>query len=203
MRITVFVGIGFLLASTSLFAQRVDDALLKQVTSETCDELGKVDFSQKTPNEVKLSLGLSLMKVVGQHQTELKAFGVSPTDPRSLEGLGVDVGMRLATECPVFLNALTSNPNTIEELVNRGSGGTISGTLLKIVGGEFTCLQIADAKGKIEKVWWMEYFNGSNRLLVDAKSYLNRPVKISYTEKEIYNSTLNDYVKIKVITGIE
>ena len=204
MKITVLFCIGCVLASTSLFGQRIDDALMKQITRETCDELGKVDFSKKTPNEVKLALGLSMVKVVGLHQSELKGYGLSLEDPKSLEGLGTEVGMRLATSCPVFVDALTRNPNTIEELANRTSPTkSISGKLLKIVSGDFTYLQVEDASGKIEKLWWMEYFEGSNRLLVDAKSQLNRPVRINYTEKDVFNSTLNDYVKIKVITGIE
>lgn len=204
MKITVLFCIGWVLASTSLLAQRVGDGLMEQITKETCDELAKVDFSKKTPNEVKLSLGLSLVKVVGLHQTELKVYGLSLNDPKTLEGLGTDVGVRLATSCPVFVDALTRNPDTIEELANKTSSTrTISGKLLKIVGGDFTYLQVEDASGKLEKVWWMEYFDGSNRLLADAKNLVNRPVRINYTEKEVFNSTLNDYVKIKVITGIE
>jgi len=49
----------------------------------------------------------------------------------------------------------------------------------------------------------MEYFDGSTRLITEPQKYLNKPIRIRYVEKEIFNSTLNDYVKIKVITGME
>jgi hypothetical protein len=75
--------------------------------------------------------------------------------------------------------------------------------LVKIAEGEFTHLQVEDANGRIEKLWWMEYFNGSNILLADPQGQLNKPIKVNFVEREIFNSTLRDYVKVKVITGIE
>ena len=55
----------------------------------------------------------------------------------------------------------------------------------------------------IEKLWWMEYFEGSGRLITNAGDMLNKDVKVKYTEKEIYNATLKEYIKIKVIAGLE
>jgi len=64
-------------------------------------------------------------------------------------------------------------------------------------------LKVEDTKGKIEKLWWMEYFQGSKTLLTDPNSRLNKPITVKYTEREVFNSTLGDYVKIKIITGID
>src|SRR5262245_11716268 len=144
---------GYFLLTTSLLGQGVSDAFMKQITRETCNELTNVDFSSKTPEELKVSLGLALVKVMGQHQSELKSFGVSMTDGKGVEKLATDVGMRLVTDCPPFVDALTKNPNTIKELAQTHSAtGRISGKLVKIVGGEFTHLQVEDTKGKIEKL---------------------------------------------------
>jgi hypothetical protein len=74
---------------------------------------------------------------------------------------------------------------------------------VKIVGGDLTYLQVEDDKGKVEKLWWMEYFDGSNVLAADPQRRLNKPIKVKFVEKEIFNSTLKDYVKVKVITGVE
>jgi hypothetical protein len=81
--------------------------------------------------------------------------------------------------------------------------GSISGKLVKVVSGDFTHLQIEDLKGKVERVWWLEYFDGSNKLMTDPQGQLNKLIKVNYVEREMFNSTLKDYVKIKVITGIE
>ena len=203
MKTTVVLTIGCLLMTTTLFAQRASDDLMKQITKETCDELSRVDVAKQTTDELKISLGFALVKVMGQHQADLKLVGISTTDSKSVEKLAVDVGMRLVADCPTFFETLTKNPNHIKELAQNEPSGTISGKLVRIVGGDFTHLLIEDAKGKIERLWWMEYFNGSNSLLGRAESQLNRPVRVSYVEREMFNSTLNDYVKVKVITRID
>jgi len=203
MKRLLFIALCHTLLATSLFAQGAGDTFMKQITQETCDGVAKIDFSKKTPDEFKLSLGLVLVKVMGQHQDELKSLGVNPGDPKSLEKVATEVGMRLAADCPVFVEALTRNPETIRDFAQGQASGNVSGKLLKIVGGEFTYLQVEDDKGKIEKLWWMEYFDGSNKFLGDRQKFLNRTVRVDYVEKEMFNSTLNDYVKIKVITGIE
>jgi hypothetical protein len=204
MKRTLLIAIGYFLLATSLSGQGTNDVFIKQITRETCDEVTKIDFSKKTADEFKLSLGLVLVKVMGQHQDELRSRGVNPGDPKSLEKVATEVGMRLATDCPVFVEALTRNPDTIREFSEgESSSGNVSGKLLKIVGGEFTYLQVEDDKGKIQKLWWMEYFNGSNKFLADPQRQLNKTVRIDYVEKEMFNSMLNDYVKIKVIKGIE
>ena len=56
--------------------------------------MSKLDFANQTADELKVSLGLSLVKVMGQHEMELKSFGINTSDPKSLERLAMDVGMR-------------------------------------------------------------------------------------------------------------
>ena len=203
MKTTIVLTIGCLLMATTLFAQDATDGLIKQITKDTCVELSRLDFSKQTTDELKVSLGLALVKVMGQHQAELKSAGFNTSDSKSVEKLAVDVGMRLVTDCPTFFETLTKNPNHIKELALNESSGTISGKLVRIVGGDFTHLLIEDTKGKVERLWWMEYFSGSNVLLSNPQTQLNRSLKVSYVEREIFNSTLNDYVKVKVITRID
>ena len=63
-------------------------------------------------------------------------------------------------------------------------------------------MQVKNADGKIEKIWWMEYFEGANNLL-SGKIKINKTISVHYVEREIYNGRLKDYVKIKVATGVE
>ena len=203
MKTTMALVLAQMLTATMLFAQAAGDGLTKQITREACAELSKLDFTNQTADELKVSLGLSLVKVMGQHETELKSFGINTSDPKSLERLAMDVGMRLVTDCPAFYDALSKNPNTVKDLALSESSSRISGKLLKVVAGEFTHLLIEDPSGKIEKLWWMEYFNGSNALLINPQSQINRSFRFTYVEREIFNSTLKDYVKVKVITRLD
>ena len=203
MKTTIAFMLAHTLTATMLFAQAAGEGLTKQITKEACVELSKLDFSKQTADELKVSLGLVLVKVMGQHEGDLKSYGINTSDPKSLERLAMDVGMRLVTDCPAFYDALSKNPNTVRDLALSESAARVSGKLLKIVGGEFTHLLVEDPSGKIEKLWWMEYFNGSNALLISPQSQLNRSFRFTYVEREIFNSTLKDYVKVKVITRLD
>ena len=209
MKTFVQVCFGILLFTCVSFAQAVPPLqaeLLKKLAREACQEIKQVDFSQKTEDEMKLALGLPLVTVFGRHQDELKAAGYNLLDAKSSEKLGNDVGVQLVFECPDFMNTMVKNSKVITDIAQRnkqGASGVISGSLLNIAGGDFSYLQVADDKGKIEKLWWMEYFDGANILAVNPQNRLNKPIKVHYVEREMFNSTLKDYVKIKVITGIE
>jgi hypothetical protein len=171
---------------------------------EACDEFSKVDFSNKSTEDLKMTLGFALLNSAGRHQAELKNVGIDAFDKQSMEKLGEQIGARLALECPGFLSAMTQKPERLQEIVSgKEVTGSISGKLLKIVPGDFTYLQVEDTKGKIEKLWWMEYFDGSTKLVTDPQNRLSKAIKVTYVEREMFNSTLSDYVKIKVIRKIE
>lgn len=175
---------------------------------ETCEEIGKKDLSNKTMEELQVELGFAMIPVVTKYQDELQTvLGVNLEDQQGLENMGRQIGMQLAKDCPAFLKIFANNPGVVKEINSRPgketTGGSVSGTLLKIVPGDFSYIQVKDAAGKIEKIWWMEYFEGSDKLTTNAQKYLNKPVKVNYTEKEVYNSILKEYVKVKIITGVE
>ncbi|HET9215580.1 MAG TPA: hypothetical protein VFR18_01295, partial [Terriglobia bacterium] len=140
MKTIIALVLAHTLTMTTLFAQLAGEGLTKQITREACAELSKLDFSKQTADELKVSLGLALVKVMGQHEAELKSSGISTSDPKSLERLAMDVGMRLVTDCPAFYDTLSKNPNTVKDLALSESSARISGKLLKVVAGEFTHL---------------------------------------------------------------
>ncbi|HMK04869.1 MAG TPA: hypothetical protein VK489_11785 [Ferruginibacter sp.] len=209
MKKIILPGICALLISSSLFSQVGKDSLLKRMARETCDEITKKNLANKTMDEIQMEMGMAMIPIVTKYADELQAtFGFSLEDQQGLESVGKEIGMQLARDCPAFLKLIINNPSVLKEM-KAGNNEKIveyrhiSGTLIKIVPGDFSYLQVRDASGKVEKLWWMEYFDGSNSLTTDPQKRLNKPVKVSYVEKEIYNAALKDYVKIKVITSIE
>lgn len=171
-----------------------------------CAEVSQEDVSTKSATQIQAMMGLAMIKVVAAHQAELTAAGINIADPSAVQAFGRRVGVQLVGQCPAFFTALAKNPDALKQVANaavNSPSGTISGTLRKIAGGDFSYLQVEDTRGKIEKLWWMEYFQGSKILLTDPNSRLNKPITVKYTEREVFNSTLGDYVKIKIITGIE
>ena len=184
------------------------DELMKTMATETCQELSKSDLKNKTADELKLALGLPLVVVAGRHQAELQKFGINMADKQGAETLGRDIGFQLAASCPNFVTAMFGNAGTLSEIVKSNNASkvvtqSISGKLVEIVKGDFTYLQVEDGKGKLEKLYWMEYFEGANILVINPQSRLQKPITVNYVEKEIFNSALKDYLKVKIITGIE
>jgi hypothetical protein len=182
------------------------DDVVRAMAKDVCTELSQADVSTKAWSQIQATLGLAMVKVVAAHQAEITASGINMTDPNVLQAFMRRVGAQFPGQCPAFLTELSKNPDIFKQAANavvNSPGGTISGTLRKIVGGDFSYLQVEDTKGKIEKLWWMEYFQGSKTLLTDPNPRLNKPITVKYTEREVFNSTLGDYVKIKIITGIE
>lgn len=210
----------FLFASTVLSAQVVNgpapvskDSLMKLMAKETCEEIAKKDLSNKTMEELEMELGLAMMPVVLKYQEALKTSGYDMEDQQGMMNMGKEVGMQLAKDCPAFLKMFVNNPGVLKEALDKKETigkekmevlpANVFGTLVKIVPGDISHIQVKDGTGKIQKLWWMEYFEGSNKLISEPAKFLNKTVQVSYVEKEIYNSTLKDYVKVKIITGIE
>ena len=208
MKKYIVFAVCFLLISIAAQAQMPKDSLMKIMAKETCTEISKKDLAGKSMDELEMELGLAMLPVVAKYQEELKTiFGFDMEDPKSMEGMGREVGMQLAKDCPAFLKMFMSNPEAMKEITGKDKNvpavSIINGTLLKVVNGDFTYIQVKDGSGKIEKLWWMEYFEGSNKLINELDKQLNKPVRVSYIEKEIYNSTLKDYMKLKIITGMD
>ncbi len=207
MKKILFCCLALLVITASVNAQVSKDSLLKLMSKETCTEITNKDFSGKNMDELQMELGLAMMPVVLKYQEELQTvFGISGIEDQSgMEKMGMEIGLQLAKDCPAFLKMFVNNPGALKEIVGNNTDAavmSISGTLLKVVTGDFTYIQIKDASGKTEKLWWMEYFEGSSKL-TGAATMVNKQVKAKYIEKEIYNATLKEYIKIKVITGLE
>lgn len=207
MKKIILFSICFLLFSVSMYSQISKDSLIKLMSNETCEEIGKKDFSNKNMDELQVELGMAMLPIIAKYENELKTvLDVSMDDQKGLENMGRLVGMQLAKDCPAFLKIFMNNPQAIKDVTGKNietSSGSTSGILLKIVPGDFAYIQVKDGSGKTEKIWWMEYFDGSDKLVNSPQNYLNKAVKVNYVEKDMYNSTLKEYVKVKIITGIQ
>jgi hypothetical protein len=199
----IFLTVFFFCAVATGKAQITKDSLLKAMSKEVCEDVVKKDFKDKTADEIQMQIGLSFIPVMGKYEKELKAvYGDVMAGTDGMEKVGEDLGMRLVLECPAFLQIMASNPGIVKK-TEQVAGNTITGTLVKIVPGEFTYLLIKDNKGKQVKIWWMGAFDGSDELSRNPQSWVSKKVIVSYTEKELYSAGLKKYNTIKIAAGIE
>jgi hypothetical protein len=193
------------LSFTIAFSQSSKDSLMTTLANEACTEISKTDYSSKTLDELQIDLGMAMMPSFQNHQEEIeKYFDVDFTDQKAMQQIGTQIGLKLANNCPAFLKLMRDKSADLADMSGAkpvtSAGGIVSGTLSKIVPGEVTYFVVKSADGKMEKIWWMEYFKGAEKI---SSTNLNKPVKISYTEKEIYNAVLKDYIKQKVAVAVE
>ncbi len=188
------------------FSQTKKENILKLMSKDVCDELNKKEISGKTKEELQTELGLAMMPIFSKYLTELKSiYDFEEFDQESGYKIGKDVGMQLAVDCPAFMKLFMNNTEAVSEIAEKRKNKDLklSGTLLKINNADISFIEIKDNNGKIEKVYWLEYFDGSNTLMNESAKLLNKKITITFTEKEIYKSTLKDYSKIKIITSLK
>lgn len=205
--IRFMIVVGIMVAAITGQAQNSKDSLMKLVTKDVCDELSTKNLSGKNMDEMQMEIGLAFMPALMKHKEALeKEIGGDVTGKDGMEKMGQEIGMRLVTECPAFLKLMSSmdpsamgKPDVIRTTVGSAS---IKGTLVKVVPGELTHLLVKDSKGKTVKIWWMDYFDGSDDMADNPQKIINKKVTVDYTEKEVYSAALKQYIKIKVATGI-
>jgi hypothetical protein len=196
-------------------AQTAKDSLLTKMSKETCVELEKKDLSNLTMENVQNELGMVLMPVLMNNSESIeKVFGGSVTDMDAMQKLMMELSMKLSMTCPKMREVsmqLASggkgptpkagkSPERIEEIKE---GDAMKATLVAVTPGDITTLNIKDAKGKMIKSYWLEYFENSDILKANPKAYLNKKVMVEFVEKSVYDAARKTYKTIKVITSID
>jgi hypothetical protein len=201
-------------------AQITKDSLLKIMGKEACEDISKKDLSTLNVKNAQSEIMMMLMPTVTKHMTDIQKVYGNITDQSIMQKMGTDLGMKLITDCPKFMEFSIKMAGAKENMGEtegvkmppppRASGtGTgdnaesVSGTLQAINPADITSISIKDSKGKISKLYWLEYFDNADILKDSSKKFLNKKVIVSYMEKSVYDAAKKDYKTIKVITGIE
>ncbi len=202
--------------SFSAAAQMSKDSLLKIMSKEACDDISKKDLSKVTAKNAQTEISMMLMPTMTKHMADIQKVYGNITDQKVMQKMGTDLGMKLVTDCPKFMEfsmkmAGSANEANDEQAAyppprptsSNDNAESISGTLMAINPADITSLSVKDSKGKISKLYWLEYFDNADALKDSSKKYLNKKVVVNYTEKSVYDAAKKDYKTIKVITGIE
>jgi hypothetical protein len=206
-----------IIACFSAHAQITKDSLLKVMSVEACEELGKKDLSKIDAKNLESELGMLLAPTMMSHLEDIeRVYGGGMQDQDAMKKMGMDLGMKLATTCPKFIEismqaangnerikkAIANKMKNKDEAMDNEASSSV-GTLLSVNAGDITTLSLSDGKGKTTKFYWLEYFDNADMLKANNKKYVGKKVTINYTEKSVYDFVKKDYKTIKVITGIE
>lgn len=181
------------------------DELVKLMSKDVCDELDKIVNEKKSVQNLEVELGMAMLPVFTKYEKEIsEVYGFSDLTSENGEKIGRDIGGNLARTCPSFMKILTSNVDQTTELISgdKKTRATLKGDFIKLTTGELSFIEVKAGNGKVEKLYWLEYFEGSNDLANNASKFNNKTVNVGYTEKEIYKAAIKDYVKMKIITSL-
>ena len=195
-----------LFAGWNVNAQAVSkekDSIIDLICIDVCNEIKSKDFSQMSKDDFEVQLGLAMIPAFNKHQSALTPLlGDAMESEGGMEKIGEMVGQRLVFKCPEFLQ-LMKKSQTANQPLKQINLQFIDAVLIAITPGEVTYLQIKDFNGKTENILWLDYFEGANELSATPKNFLNKKVAIKYSEKDVYNHQLKEYVKVKVAAGIQ
>jgi hypothetical protein len=205
----IFLSVSIITIAISSNAQKITkDSLIKLMSNDVCIELNKMISDKKQITNLDTELGMAMIPAYSKYINEIKEiYGFDDISEGDGEIVGRDIGMQLVKVCPAFIQILRNNSEATSELIsgkkNSKSNYTVEGTLLKIGTNDFSFIEIKTSTGKVEKLLWLEYFEGSNILVNEPLKMINKSVMANYIEKEIFKPALKDYIKVKVITGIQ
>lgn len=187
----------FISLSISSFAQ--SDDIYKTIADKTCSCL---DEKELTKDNLELNLGVCMMEVINDYPELTNSISLKNT--KSMEKLGENVGLQMAFICPEVFLLMTeeeTKPNK-KSYSSEEKTSTKTGVIEGFDGKEIKYLLLKDDKGRINKFLWLRSFSGDADLMKLGRDALGERVKVTYTEIEIYNPEMDEYIQRKEIKSI-
>ena len=188
---------------TPLGAQATSKAdFEKLIVKEFCDSFEKQSATLTVAN-MNEELGMILLPLFTKYSEQIEKNWSIANDMEGMKAAGEKIGQLAATGCPAFQAFIKANLQEINEQRDSESVKKVSGKILRLEGKPFTYLLVQNAQGKTDKLYWMEFFPGADKLSSSAAAaYLNKPVVITFKEIEVYQALEKEYRTIKVITAV-
>ncbi len=186
----------------TLLAQEDDlkDTLLETIAVEACDCINKkqIDFENVQQSKLEMEFGFCILESYSKHRKEAdKILPLSFSDDQSMEALGANVAIKMMGVCPEFINKV-AGIYAEEEFEAAKDDIIIVGQVTNIQESLFSTVEIKDTDDRVQKVLWLEYFEGDN-LLYDFNKLKKSKVKITCYEYEMFDPKIKDYRNFKII----
>lgn len=203
---TSYLLIVLLSISTFSFAQDKEDLkdeLFDTIAVETCECVSKknLDVTVLTQGQIEMEFGFCILESYGKHKKNAEnLINVSFSDEESLEQLGVDVAIKMMAHCPDVMSIIAGN-YAADEFEEAKNDIFIFGQVTKIEESQFNTIELKDTDDRIQKVLWLEYFEGDN-LFNDLNKLKKAKVKVTCYQSELYDPRIKEYRNFKIIKKI-
>lgn len=193
-------------------AQKItEDSLINMMAAETCNKIEDNSFSDLNASNFQMKLGMLFLTSFEKHHDELEnIYGADYlTDKVQLRKIGEKMGFKLGISCKKFQEFMMNNTELLVDMAGNKKAdkakpkenetSIISGKLLSYTKSELSYFTIKLKNNSVQKVYWLNSFNGADLLLNNTKSYINKEVFFECKEISIFDGTKQLYKKIKII----
>jgi hypothetical protein len=190
----------FVICINHSFAQK-DSTLSQKIANEFCIEFSKKDITQFKGFEMEL--GLLIIPIIEKYSRDIeKEWGLSRDNEQDYEKISEKIGQEAALGCPKFLEFIKNNLNELSESSDEEETKSITGVFQRIEEQLFSSIVIKTKSGKEEKLWWFQFFEGSEDLSKKPATLVKKSITVKYIDMEVYDAKLKEYRTVKVIKGL-
>lgn len=206
-----------LLPVCSLQAQDV----INKMSIGTCQCLEKGKVADKPSERLEIELGLCLLEQVNLYDKELKKEGYDTKTSDFYEKIGETVGAQMAITCPYFMDIVMKmlkdddsdlRDKVMDKLTGENTSETTktpkiistTGTVQTVEYGDFVKISIKDSEGKRKEFYWINSFEGDDKViaLTSPDLLVGKTISVGYMEEDVYFYKMKSYLGINKIKSL-
>ncbi len=194
----------FCFSSVAMYAQKASDKAVKQA----CVCMDKVDMGQPS-KKLDAAFEKCLMDAVFANLEGLtKEYKFSFSDEGAAEKVGEQLGIKLASSCPSFLEyakivASKESDEKTQAAEETESYEFAEGVVKEVPANGSSAITIEETSGDIRTFYLVDYFIGAEDIPSQLSSLKGKKVKLGYTTKKVFDTTSNSFKDKKVIVAFE
>jgi len=196
-----FILVAFFVSHLTFGQKLSKDELVTKLSEETCSCMSTQEIKK---DNLDMVLGLCMLKGVNKHQADVdKHFGKDIiTNKPVLEKLGEEIGMKLALNCPSFLQlVMDSDENFFEDEESEEVDQQITGVFKKSYSNNFLTVEIVESTGRKHEFILLHDFDTAY-LITDNVLKSNDEVVITYYVLDLYDVNSKRFMNYKIISDI-
>ena len=191
-----------LLYSITVFSQEY----MNTIVQKSCDCLEEINSTD--PKQIELELGMCIINSSQPYAKELQRdFDIDMSNLNEAgEKLGETVGIKMAGVCPNSLFALAQKMEgedvdvEMEFSEKVSAKNTFEGQILMIKDFDFVQFTVKNnTSGELIVFYWLYEIKSNEKIKRDYRSLQSKNVKITYSEKMIFNPNTGNYENYNII----
>jgi hypothetical protein len=182
-------------------AQTSPGPVEQKLTNALCDCISKLDLSKINNSEEANKVFMDCFMGQADLMVDLAAERhVEIDNSEEMRKIGTGIGANLLKQkCDAFLKL------AVKMADKKGSVAieSTTGTFKRIDNKGFNYIVIADGTGSQKSFLWLREFAGSDKFTGATTGLLNKKLKVTWQEIEVYLPQAKGYYKVKEITAVD